>query len=60
MYPMLIDYNLPHILGSIWSPGLCLAFEASTDSVNTSAQATLGPRQTTVQEESADNVFMVM
>jgi hypothetical protein len=60
MYPILIDYNLPYLLGSIWSSGPCLAFEASTDSVDTSAQATLAPHQTTEQEESADTLFMVM
>jgi hypothetical protein len=60
MYRMLIDYNLPYILGSTWSLGPCLAFKASTDPVDTSAQAALAPHQTTEQEESADNLFMVM
>jgi hypothetical protein len=31
-----------------------LAFQASTDPVDTSAQAALAPRQTTEQKESAD------
>jgi hypothetical protein len=60
MYPMLIHYNLPYsILGSIWSPGQCLAFEASTELAETSAQAAFAPHQTTEQEASAD-IFMVM
>jgi hypothetical protein len=41
-----------------WSPGPCLAFEASADPVDTSAQATLAPQQTTELEESADTTFM--
>jgi hypothetical protein len=60
MYPMIIHYNLPYsILGSIRSLGQCLAFEASTDPAETSAQAALAPHQTTEQEASAD-IFMVM
>jgi hypothetical protein len=37
-----------------------LAFEASTDPVDTSAQAALAPHQTTEEEESADKTFMEM
>jgi hypothetical protein len=60
MYPMLIHYNLPYsILGSRWSPGQCLASEASTYPAETSAQAALAPHQTKEQEASAD-IFMVM
>jgi hypothetical protein len=60
MYPMLIHYYLPCILGSIWSPGPCLAFKASTDPVETSAQAALAQHPTTEHEASADTIFMVM
>jgi hypothetical protein len=60
MCPMLIHYNLPYSIPlSIWSPGQCLAFEASTDPAETSAQDALAPHQTTDQEASAD-FFMVM
>jgi hypothetical protein len=52
--------NLPYMLGSIWSPGPCLAFEDSKDPVDTSAQAALAPHQTSEQEESADTIFMVL
>jgi hypothetical protein len=40
-------YNNPPVYVS-------LAFEASTDPIDTSAQAALAPHQTTEQEESAD------
>jgi hypothetical protein len=39
---------------------LCLAFESSTDPVDTSAQAALAPPPTMEQEESFDTTFMVM
>jgi hypothetical protein len=37
-----------------------LAFEAYTDPVDTSAQATLAPHQTTELKESADTTVMAM
>jgi hypothetical protein len=43
---------------SFVKPGL--AFEASTDPVDTSAQAALAPHQTTEQKKSADTTFMAM
>jgi hypothetical protein len=51
---------LPYILGSMWSPGPCLAVKASKDPVDTSAQAAHAPHQTTEQKESADTLNMVM
>jgi hypothetical protein len=49
--------NIPYIPGLC---GPCLAFEAFTDPVDTSAQAALAPHPTMVQEESSDTTFMVM
>jgi hypothetical protein len=49
--------NLPYIPGLC---GPCLALEASTDPVDTSAQGALAPHPTMVQEESSDTTFMVM
>jgi hypothetical protein len=54
-----IIFRIIYILGCIWSPGPCFAFEASTDPVDTS-QAALAPHHSTEQEESADTLFMVM
>jgi hypothetical protein len=48
--------GLPYISEPYLEPSL--AFKASTDPVNTSAQATFAPHQTTEQEESADTTFM--
>jgi hypothetical protein len=56
----IIFFRTIYILGCIWSPRPCFAFEASTDSVDTSAHAALAPHHTTEQEESADTLFMVM
>jgi hypothetical protein len=54
-------YTLPYnTSGAIWHLNPSLAFEALTDPVDMSAQATLAPHQTTEQEESADTTFMVM
>jgi hypothetical protein len=47
-----------HIFPELLNPGL--AFEASTDPVDTSAPAALASHQTTDHEESADTNFMVM
>jgi hypothetical protein len=46
--------------GSGMAPAAGLAFEASTDPVDTLAQAALAPPQTTEQKESADTTFMAM
>jgi hypothetical protein len=45
---------------SMWLLKPSLAFEAYTDPVDTSAQATLAPHQTTELKESADTTFMAM
>jgi hypothetical protein len=47
-------------LRGIWLLNHSLPFEATTDPVDTSAQAALAPHQTTEQEECADTNFMVM
>jgi hypothetical protein len=49
---------LPYIIQATWL--LNLAFDASTDPVDTSAQAALAPHQTTEQEKSADATSMFM
>jgi hypothetical protein len=47
-----------HILLELLNPSL--AVEASTDPVDTSAQAALERHQITEQEESSDTTFMAM
>jgi hypothetical protein len=47
-------------LEAIWLQQPSLALEASADPVDTSAQGTLAPHQTTEQEESANTLFMAM
>jgi hypothetical protein len=56
-----MESQAPYVL----SLGPCSAFEASTDPVDTSAQAALAPHgphvhQSTEQEESGDTPFMAM
>jgi hypothetical protein len=48
------------VSGAMWPLKHSLAFEASTDPVDTSAQATLALHQTTELKESADTTFMAM
>jgi hypothetical protein len=57
-----MGYGIPVIYSSVnriyfWP---CLAFESSTDPLDTSAQAALAPHPTMEQEESSDTTFMVM
>jgi hypothetical protein len=60
IYKFLHTLRVPHgTLAAIWHLNPSLAFQASTDPVDTSAQAALAPNQTTKQEESADTTFMV-
>jgi hypothetical protein len=47
-------------LEAIWLLNPILAFEASLDPADTSAQAALAPQQTTEQEKAADTSIMVM
>jgi hypothetical protein len=47
-------------LGAILFSTSSLAFEASTNPANTSAQAALAPHKTTEQENSADTIFKTM
>jgi hypothetical protein len=59
-----MSHHLPYIPGAIWlfrsQPYVkpSLAFEATTDSDDTSAQAAFAPHKTTEQEESVDTTFM--
>jgi hypothetical protein len=51
---------LTYVPGAIWLLKPCLAFEASMDPVDTSAQAALAQQQTTEQKEYADTTLMAM
>jgi hypothetical protein len=59
-YNTTLPYREPHLPGATWLLKPSLAFDASTDPVDTSAQAALAPHQTTETKESADTTFMAM
>jgi hypothetical protein len=55
------DNYLPYYIpGAIWHLKPRLAFGASTNPVDTSAQAALAPDPTMEKEESSDTTLMVM